>query len=244
MARSARRALLLLGPALLLLAGCGGGGGDAAPDNGESARPATRILQDTVAALRTATAVHMYGTIPTGSDSIGLDLHCARSGDLSGTITVGGVTGKLVVTGGAIYLNGRALFQSLFGAPASARIGDRWVAMPGASGPGSDIVQGLGTFTDFNHLADVLAMPTGGTVTRGAVASVDGRSAISLRNSDSVLYVATTGSPLPVELKPDAGGDALHFADWDQAVHVSAPSGAVDISSLAGELPGVASPSP
>lgn len=244
MARSARRALVLIGPALLLLAGCGGGGGDAAPDNGETARPAARILQDTVAALRTATAVHMYGTIPTGGDSIGLDLHCARSGDLDGTITVGGVTGRIVVTGGSIYLQGRSLFTALFGAPASARIGDHWLAMPGGSGTGSDIVQGLGTFTDFNHLADLLAMPTGGTVTRGAVSSVDGQSTVSLRDSDSVLYVATTGSPLPVELKPDAGGDALHFADWDQAVHVSAPSGALDLSAIAGELPGSASPSP
>lgn len=244
MARSARRALVLIGPALLLLAGCGGGGGDAAPDNGETARPAARILQDTVAALRTASAVHMYGKIPTGGDSIGLDLHCARSGDLDGTITVGGVTGRIVVTGGSIYLQGRSLFNALLGGPASARIGDRWVVMPGASGPGSDIVQGLGTFTDFSHLADLLAQPTGGTVTRGAVSTVDGRSAVALRDSDSVLYVATTGSPLPVELKPDAAGDALHFADWGQAVHVSAPSGALDLSAISGQQPGAAPQGP
>src|SRR5438105_5056761 len=221
-------------PALVavLLAGCGGGGGPA--DNGEGSRQATQILKDTVAALRGAEAVHMYGSIPTSGATFGIDLRYNRSGNLMGTITIGGVTASVVVTGGHSYLKGRALFAKYAGDQVAAVIGDRWVAVPAGAGPGGDIVESLSTFTDFGKLADALSMPSGGAVTKGASTTVDGRAVVSLRDADSILYVATTGKPYPVEIKPDVGSQALHFDGWDVAVDVSAPRDVLDFSSLGG----------
>jgi len=221
-------------PALVavLLAGCGGGGGPA--DNGEGSRQATQILKDTVAALRGAEAVHMYGSIPSSGATFGIDLRYNRSGNLMGTITIGGVTASVVVTGGHSYLKGRALFAKYAGDQVAAVIGDRWVAVPAGAGPGGDIVESLSTFTDFGKLADALSMPSGGAVTKGASTTVDGRAVVSLRDADSILYVATTGKPYPVEIKPDVGSQALHFDGWDVAVDVSAPRDVLDFSSLGG----------
>jgi hypothetical protein len=231
--RPARRALA---PALLtaLLAGCGGGGAPA--DNGEAAKPASQILKDTVAALRTAEAVHMYGSIPSSGETFAIDLHYNRSGNLMGTITLGAVIASVVVTGGHTYLKGKSLFAKYAGDQVAGLIGDRWVAVPAGSGPGGDIVDSLSTFTDFGKLADALSSPSGGTVTKGPATTVDGQPVVALRDADSTLYVATTGKPYPVEVKPDTGGQALHLAAWDVHVEVSAPRDVIDFSALGGAV--------
>ncbi len=238
MARISRRALIM-GLISTLIAACGGSSG--AADNGEAAKQPDQILKDTVAALRGAEAVHMYGEVPTGSDTIGMDLHYNRSGNLMGTITIGTVNADLVITGGHTFLKGRSLFARFGGDQAASVIGDRWVVVPAGTGPGSEIVDGLATFTDFNKLADLFATPTGGAVTKGGASTVDGRPAVSLRASDSVLWVSTTGRAYPVALKPRAGSRGLHFASWDQAVDVTAPKDPLDFSAVAGGSP---SPTP
>jgi hypothetical protein len=226
-----------------LLAGCGGGG---PTDNGEASKQASQILKDTVAALRGAQAVHMYGTVPSSGESFGIDVRYNRSGNLTGTFTLGGVSADVVVTGGRSYLKGKALFSKFAGAQVAAVIGDHWVALPAGAGPGSDIVESISTFTDFGKLADALSMPSGGAVTKGASTTVDGQAVVALRDADSTLYVATTGKPYPVEIKPDTGSQTLHFASWDVAVDVSAPHDALDLSALRGALGSspTASPSP
>jgi hypothetical protein len=229
-----------VGLAALLLPACGsggGGGGSGPSDNGEASKPADQILKDTVAALRGAESVHMYGEIPTGTETLAMDLHYNRSGNLKGTVSIGTVPADVIITGGHTYLKGRALFAKFGGDQAASVIGDHWVVVPAGSGPGSEIVQGLATFTDFNKLADVFSTPSGGAVTKGATSTVDGRTVVALRDSDSILYVATTGKPYPIEVKPDTGKQALHLGSWDQAVDVSAPRDALDFSSVSGGSP-------
>jgi hypothetical protein len=228
-----------MGLATVLLSACGGSGGGGPADNGEASRPADQILRDSVAALRGAESVHMYGEVPSGAgaETLAMDLHYNRSGNLQGTITLGTVPAGVVITGGRTYLKGRALFAKFGGDQAAAVIGDHWVVVPGGSGPGSDIIQGLATFTDFNKLADLFASPAGGAVTKGATSTVDGSAVVALRDTDGTLYVATTGKPYPIELKPDAARQALHFGSWDQPLDVTAPRDALDLSSVTGGSP-------
>ncbi|HVS42200.1 MAG TPA: hypothetical protein VMU20_08000 [Candidatus Dormibacteraeota bacterium] len=227
--------------ALLLLSGCGGGSAPA--DNGEASKQASQILKDTVAALRRADSVHLYGMVPSGTESFGIDVRYNRSGNLTGTFSLGGISADVVVTGGHSYLKGKALFAKYAGAQAAAVIGDHWVAVPAGAGPGADIVESISTFTDFGKLADALSMPSGGAVTKGASTTVDGQAVVALRDADSTLYVATTGKPYPVAVKPQTGSQALHFASWDAAVEVSAPRDALDFSALGGTLGSGPSPS-
>jgi hypothetical protein len=233
-----------MGVAVLLLSACGGGGGSSGgpPDNGESGKTADQILKDCVTALRGAQSVHLVGELPTGSDPFGLDLRFTRAGNTQGTVTLGGVHADILITGGKTYLRGRQLFAR-FDAQKAQVIGDRWVALSAESSVEGDIVQALSGFTDFNKLADIFASPTGGAVTKGAISTVDGQSVVALRDSEGILYVATTGRPYLVEVKPDAGSKPLHFDSWDQAVDVVAPRDSVDFSSLAAGSP-EASPTP
>ncbi len=235
------RPAVTMGLSAVLLAACGGGSGAGAADNGEASKPPDQILKDTVAALRGAEAVHMYGEVPTGADTLGMDLHYNRSGNLQGTITMGTVHADLVITGGHTFLRGRSLFAKFGGDQAASVIGDHWVVVPAGTGPGSEIVDGLSSFTDFSKLADLFSTPTGGAVTKGGTSTVDGKPAVSLRDSDSVLWVSTTGKAYPVALKPSSGTQGLHFASWDQPVDVTAPKDPLDFSAVAGGSP---SPSP
>jgi hypothetical protein len=241
-ARCPRTVLAAL--SVLLVSACGSSDSGGPLDNGEAAKPADQILKDSVAALRGAQSVHLVGELSTGSDVLGLDLRFTRAGNTQGTVTLGSVHADIVISGGRTYLRGRELFARFGNAQTAQAIGDHWVVLSAQSSPEGDIVQALSDFIDFNKLADVFASPTGGAVTKGGISTVDGRSVVALRDSDGILYVATTGRPYPVEVKPDAGSKPLHFMSWDAGVDVKAPSDALDLTSVTGGGSPEASPTP
>ena len=56
------------------------------------------------------------------------------------------------------------------------------------------------------------------------------------RGTGGTLYVATTGKPYPIELDSPGNGKQgkITFDQWDQAVTIAAPKGAIDLSKLTG----------
>jgi hypothetical protein len=55
-------------------------------------------------------------------------------------------------------------------------------------------------------------------------------------SDNSKLYVAATGTPYPVAIVGGKKGQSgsITFGDWNKQVSLSAPGGAIDISSLGG----------
>jgi hypothetical protein len=220
--------VLALTAGTMVVAACGSSGTSSAADNGESAKSATQIVQDTAAAYRSATSVHLAGSVKNSGQTISLDIKIVRDGNLSGTITFQGVTANVVIVGGKTYIKGKELFAQFAGGAAAAAIGDNWVAVPATAA--TQITGGFSSFTNFSKLADQLTTPTG-AVTKGATTTVVGQSVITVSDTKSTLYVATTGKPYPVQLKPDNDPTQhLDFTDYDQTFVITAPSGALDYS--------------
>jgi hypothetical protein len=139
---------------------------------------------------------------------------------------------NLVNVGGKLYLRAGGDFWAQNGIPASAAslLDGRWVVVPG---------QAAGALSQFSlkGLADQLRHPSNGTI-KDAVhtGTVDGRKVVVVTESDgSTLDVAATGTPYPLRIvDKDSESSTITASEFGKKTTITAPSGALDLSQLAG----------
>ena len=115
-----------------------------------------------------------------------------------GTIGQEGYTVQLVQTGESVYINGNAAFYEKVGGSAAAQLLEgRWLKAPANSGG----LASLASLTNLSKLIDT-ALASHGTLAKGTAGTVDGQSAVALKDTTKggVLYVAATGKPYPLEI--------------------------------------------
>lgn len=199
-----------------------------ASDNGVAARSAEEILAATTAAAKGASAVHVAGG---DGSSIQLDLNVVRGKGGSGSIAQGGNQFQIISSGSRVFLRGSDAFYTRVGGSGAAQLlKGRWL-----SGPVTGQFASIAALTDMDRLLAQVVTPSGGKITRGAAATVDGQKAIALidtRVRGGTLYVATTGKPYPIEILANGKRGRIIFDKWDQAVAMPAPADSIDITTL------------
>jgi hypothetical protein len=261
--RSPRAAITLLCLAgALAVAGCGSSSSSSTSTaaNGISSQSASQIVASAASAL---TGVHSFKVSGTSSDGKTLDGAFEIPGKLDLTITAaGGASAEVIVIDGVGYLKGNAAYYEQSKAPAqlAAALADKWIQVPQTS---------LAQFNVFNALTNpktighCLVQSHLGTLSVVGSATVGGKPAIVVKNAGDVpgstpgeLYIATTGSPLPLRVQetgtrktggaPDTtcdetasdmqgnGGSPtdLTITAYNEPVNITAPSGAVTIQQL------------
>jgi hypothetical protein len=220
------RFVAALGLAAVLLTACGG-----SDDNGESAKKGPQVAADAADALQKAGAAHLTGTGTQNGKPMTLDVHVVGS-SASGTVTMGGAKVDLVSVGGKVYVRASSDFWSQNGVPAAAEalLNGKWVIVPAQAA--SELQQ-----FSLKGLADQLRHPSNGTI-KDAVHTdtVDGAKVVVVTESDgSTLDVAATGTPYPLRIV-DKGSDAgtITASEFGKKTTITAPSGALDLSRLAG----------
>lgn len=216
--------------AALLLSACGGSSASApaaaAPKgNGVELLSATDILAKAQAAASAATSVHVAGKAGTTA----LDLSFGK-GAADAVVGIGGQNIEVVWSGGNYYLKAdSATWTSLGNAKAAALLAGKYVKLgPALTGQFKSFTEMAGFFTS--------ALKPTGTVTKGAVTTVDGRRVVTLKDSSdgSLLYIALDGAPYPLKAENATGAQAgaVTFSGWDQPVKVTTPPAAqvVDLS--------------
>jgi hypothetical protein len=225
-----------------------GGSGGASPTapatasasgGGIAALPAADILSRSRTAFTKATSVRVTGGGTSGQDAFTVDMRYGAGGKAIGTIQNGGQTIELRRTGQLVYIKAdKDFWTSVAGAQAGALFGEKYVRAPLTD----KRVEGVVSLTDKGSFVDS-ALSTKGPITKGAPTTVNGTPAIGLTikvsSGGSTLYVATTGEPVPLEAKPEAGGTdtgKVDFVDYGAAVDVPTPPAAqtVDVSMLPG----------
>ena len=98
------------------------------------------------------------------------------------------------------------------------------------------------SFAQLAHLTDLhqelgFQLRSNGPLIKGPTTLIAGRKAIELKDaakrSTSVMYVAATGKPYPLQRAKHGSEAALTtFTAWNQPVTLTAPAGAVDLSKL------------
>ncbi|TCC30163.1 hypothetical protein [Kribbella speibonae] len=185
---------------------------------------ATKILAKTQAAAKAATSVRMKGAMSDGGDRIVLDIRLGQAGG-QGTMSINGAAFSLIVLDRTAYLKisdkfWRAQAESKADADALiALIGGRWIK---TSLSDKDLGE-LAAFASKPKFFDTLFEPTG-TLRKTATRTLDGVTAIGLRDTDGTLWVDTaTGRPVRLE---STGTDALTFTEYNQATTPKAPPAA------------------
>src|SRR5581483_525523 len=213
--------------AAALLAGCGGSKG-----NGEAGKTPQQIVSDAEAAAKNASTVHVFGSGTANGAALKLDLYLVKGKGGRGHLTANGLSFDLIRIGNRAYFRGDASFWRQFGGAAAATLlKGRWLSAPANQGD----FAAFAPLTDIAKLFDSI-LGSHGSLTKGEKTKVDGQPVIGVVDkgkTGGTLYVATTGSPYPLEvLSPSAEHGAVHFADWNANVSLSAPANPVDINKL------------
>ena len=206
----------------LIAAACSSSG-----SNGLSGDSPTQVLSAVKQALGSVSSATIVGNIRDSGKQATFNLTTFSKGDFEGTINESGETIKLVRIGNTDYIQGSKSFYESEGAPASAAasIAGKWVY-------GTDSEVGLGNTFALSSLAAQITKPSG-TVTKGATGTIDGQAALALHSSEGTLWVATSGTPYPLEeIKTGSDGGVIHFSAWNQGTTPVAPSGAKPLSSV------------
>ena len=181
-------------------------------------------------AVTQAGSVHVVTTIQLqGGTATYVNDTATRSGKQ--VITAGGAEVTAITSNGIVYVNANQLAMSeLFQAPSASgeKYANQWLFFPSSSQAYKAIVQ---TLTIGSLLKQVT--PTGQTTKLGP-SVVRGHSVIGLRGHlpgglFGTLYIADTGSPLPVEEVSTTNGDVTTstFSAWGEPVKAVPPTGAI-----------------
>jgi hypothetical protein len=231
------RLLAVIAVGALALAGCSSSGGSSASSpsatsNGVSDLTADQILAKTNEAAKSQSSVHLVGKGSSDGAPFALDMKLRKGGGGVGSVTQGTDTIQIITTGTDIYLKADKAYWARTGTAAAAElIGTRWVKAPASNAS----FEQLAKIGDFSSSLDGFLKPSG-TITKGDQSTVDGQAAIALVSSSGKLWVATTGSPLPIKIESGTSGEGLTFGEWGATVDVPIPadSDVIDITKLQG----------
>jgi hypothetical protein len=217
--------------ALLIAAGvaaCSSGG---PKSNGIANLASAQIVTTVDRAMDAQSSVHIAGNVASAGQSITLDVSDGRTAG-GGQITLNGAELDVVLNGSTIYLRGTAA---------------SWTKLTGSASTGSLLggkwLKADATNSNFSSLAEFLTVPglvkqlsSGPAPTKGPLTTVAGLPVLTLTTANGTSFVRTTGQPLVVEARGNGanGGSTgtVTFSQYGTAAIPSAPSGAVDISSL------------
>jgi hypothetical protein len=224
-------ALAILLASAVLLAGCGSSG---AKSNGEATKAAAQVAADALKAAVAAGAVHVSGSVVSSGTALTLDIHIVKGKGGAGEMSEQGLKFQLVRVGGKAYIKGSDAFYKKFaGAAVASLLHDKWLA--GSATTGS--LAALTSLTDISKLFNG-ALGAHGALKNEGETTYKGQKAVAIKDTTKggTLYVAATGTPYPIAIvAPNNGKEgSIAFGDWNKAVSISAPKGAVDIGSMGG----------
>ncbi|MCW3019274.1 MAG: hypothetical protein JWN10_1582 [Solirubrobacterales bacterium] len=216
---------LALAPAL---AGCGG---SSSHGNGVVSKPPARIVAIATADATAAASVHVAGSILSEGKPISLNMELDAEKGGQGQVTLGDLSIDVVNVDRAVYVKAGSAFYSRFAGPAAARVlQGKWLRGSNVSGP-------LASFTSLTELRKLLSatLAAHGALSRSATTTVSGQQAVGVTDAagGGTLYVASTGTPYPLEIvKRGAGAGKLVFDRWNQPVSLAVPPNPVNLDQL------------
>ena len=215
--------------ALASVAGCGGS--SSSSSSGLASKSPAQIVTAAQTAADSASSVHVSGSIVNGSTPIALDMELVNGTGGRGQLSENGVSFELIEVGGYVYIKGsQAFYSHVAGAAAAQLLQGKWLKASASSGTFASLT----SLTNLRKLLDS-TLTSHGALTKGATSTVEGQQAIAIKDATrgGTLYVATSGTPYPLQIaKGGSGGGKITFNRWNEPVTLKAPANAVDLSQL------------
>jgi hypothetical protein len=226
-----RRLASLLLPALAAIAVSACGGSSSSSDNGVASQSPREILSAANNAVSGLHAVHVSGAVVSGGTPIKLDLDVVTGKGARGRMSQNGMSFQLVTDGQSVYINaGPEFWRQIGGNGAAQLLQGRWLKAPANGGDFAS----LSSLTDIHKLLGAV-LAHHGPLARGATSTVNGHKVVAVNDTSNhgTLYVATTGKAYPIEVsKSGTNGGKISFDRFNEAVSITPPANAIDISSL------------
>lgn len=199
--------------------------------NGVAAKTPAEIVAATKTAADGAQSVHLSGKIVSDGSPITLDLELVAGKGGRGRIAENGLSFDLIQLGKTVYISGSPAFYRHVGGSAAAQLFQgKWLK---ASASSPDFAS-ISSLTDLHKLVDTTLVSHGG-LAKGDAATVNGQKVVGVKDTSQggTLYVATTGTPYPIEVSKNGGSAGkIVFDRWNEPVALAAPANAVDIAQL------------
>jgi hypothetical protein len=192
---------------------------------GYAAADPARIVHDMTAAAHAASSVRVSGSLDQGGSTVVLDVTYAGA-DAQGSANFAKSSLELVRAGGALYIRAPRAVWLAQGVKEAAlpRVVGKWVRLPSADAERFRIL------TDLQYL--LANFERTAYVVDGA-RTVNGVDAVALRDSaGTVLTVEAAAPHVPLTITGGAGDGSLTFTRWNRPVSITAPVGAVNLSSV------------
>jgi len=158
-------------------------------------------------------------------------------------ITPEGAHATVRLTGGVAYIQGDSqALTSYFGFPSSVakQFAGKWISLRPSDSGFSNVSAAVTLRSDFSQVRLT------GRLTKAPITEIDGQQVIPVRGNVTApgggrsvagtLYVTAQGRVLPVELHASGqpGSETVVWSHWGRGAQLTAPGGAVPISSLGG----------
>lgn len=177
-----------------------------------------------------ATSVHVAGSIVRRGKPISLNMELVANKGGMGHVALEGVGFSIVGVDRAVFVSGgTAFFTNLAGATAARIMRGKWL-----KGAEAGV---LAPFAWLTRMPTLLGstLAAHGTLARGPATTVEGRPALAVSDgaNGGTLYVASSGTPYPLELvERGASAGTLVFDRWNQPVELSVPANAINVKQL------------
>jgi hypothetical protein len=201
----------------------------AAAGNGVAALSADEILKRSKDALKKAKSFQAKGVMVDEGGKNDVDLH-VDGDEFAGTMATGAAKLEMVAVGGKNYMKPNEQFFTMVtdpqqGKALATKANGHWIA--GEAGDAA-----LGDLFTIGSV-DGLLKPSG-AVSKGAEKEIAGVPAIALNDAgdtDTVLWIATTGEPYPLQIANKSGDTLVFSAIGEPATGITAPPAAETIAS-------------
>jgi hypothetical protein len=244
----------MLVPLMPVFCGCDGSSdreGSHKPN--EASKPPAQILADAAGALERVHSLHLEGTQAIGGRRTEVKADLERPGKIRLGFKQKGAAAAIVVSDGSVYIKANSAFWRQQKATRAARaLADRWFKVPASTADFRDLTKGL----DVRTLSRCLVKDHG-TLKAGGKSTVNGQPAVVIVDkgdrpgtAPGKLFVATNGAPLPLRVvatgnqrpggtrdpdcddpnSPTRAGDEIKFSRYNQALNITAPPSAVDLT--------------
>ena len=232
--RGACRTTVILMAMAVMVAAAGCGAGETptrpqAPTVDLLGLSADDVLAAARAAANDARSVHVVGGVSQGGRRTTLDLRLSSGGEGSGFVATTGGRVDIARVGRDVYFRAdEVTLTQVLGPDRASAAGGRFVKVPA----GDATFRSFRDLLDKRQLVEMLLFPAG-ALSRVDGIPVDGVPTVGLHDDDpdapGVLYVAASGTPYPLLLKPDDVADGvgeLRLSEWNADVQIAPPPAA------------------
>lgn len=210
------------------LAGCGS---SSSSGNGVASKTPTQIVAAAKSAAAGAVSAHVSGSIVSGGKPISLDMELLAGKGGKGRIAVEGLSVQLIEVDKAVYINGSTAFYThLAGTAAAQLLQGKWLKAPASNA-------NFASFSSLTSLSQLVGatLASHGALKPAGTTTVNGQKVVGVTDAakGGTLYVATTGTPYPVEIvKTGSGGGKIVFDRWNKPVTLAPPAASININQL------------